>query len=442
MIERDEVFRVKTIRKTGTLARVLDAIARHGAHAGEIETLKITPDYNIREIVVIAPSEDSIGPITEAIRAVEGAELVADPYDRVFSRHRSGKLNVVPSVEVRTLQDMREIYTPGVARVSRAIAADVSLASELTWKGRTVAVISDGSRVLGLGNIGAEASLPVMEGKAMFYSMFADLNAVPIVLRTQDPDEIIATVANIAPGFGGIHLEDIASPGIYRIEEELDARLDIPVFHDDQHGTAVVLLAAALRAAQLSGRAVEELVFGQIGLGAAGSAIALLAAEFPFAHVLAYDPDAAACERLMRLAQRRAVDASSSGREQMRSVMAQADVLVMTTGQPNLMKPEWVREGHIIMALSNPVPEIDRRDALAAGAALATDGAIVNNVLAYPGLFRGALDAGASKISSHMKRIAAETLADLAPRDELLPDPLDRTVHERIAAAVASAATP
>ncbi len=440
MIERDEVFRVKTDRRPGILARVLEAIAGHGAHVGEIATLHITPDYNIRDIVVIAPSDAEVGPITRAIAAVEGAELVSKPIDRVFDRHRLGKLKVVPDVEVRTLQDMREIYTPGVARVSAAIAADPALASEYTWKGRTIAVVSDGSRVLGLGNVGAEASLPVMEGKAMFYSMFAGLNAIPIVLGTQDPDEIIRTVCNIAPGFGGIHLEDIASPGIYRVEVELDERLDIPVFHDDQHGTAVVLLAAALRAAELSGRRIEELVFGQIGLGAAGSAIAMLATAFPFAKVVAYDPNEAAGERLLEMADGGSVDVFWSGRDEMRRVMMSADVLVMTTGQPNLMKPEWVQPGQMIMALSNPVPEIGRDEARAAGAAIATDGSIVNNVLAYPGLFRGALVAGAERISLPMKRIAAETLAGLAPGDELLPDPLDRSIHERVAAAVAAAA--
>lgn len=187
MVERDEVYRVKTTRRAGTLSRLLDAIARHDAQVGEIETIHISPDYNIREITVIAPSEESIPAITASIEGTEGVEVVAEPIDRVFHRHRGGKLVVQPSVEVRTLQDMREIYTPGVARLCAAIAGDRELATELTWKGRSVAVVSDGSRVLGLGNIGPEASLPVMEGKALFYAMFAGINAVPIVLGTQDP---------------------------------------------------------------------------------------------------------------------------------------------------------------------------------------------------------------------------------------------------------------
>ncbi len=440
MVERDEVLRVKTAKKAGTLSRLLDAVARHGAHVGEIETLQIHPDFNIREITVIAPSDESIGAIIAAIGEVPGVEMIADPVDRVFAAHEHGKLRIVPDVEVRTLQDMRVVYTPGVARVSTAIAENRTLADRYTWKSRTVAIVTDGSRVLGLGHVGPEAALPVMEGKALFYAMFADLNAVPIVLATQDPAEIIATVRNLAPGFGGIHLEDIASPGVYEIEAALDRELDVPVFHDDQHGTAVVLLAAALRAATVSAREPADLTFGQIGLGAAGSAIALLATEFPFANVMAYDPNEAAARRLENLTNGHAVDARSGGPEEMRAVIDSADILVFTTGKPGLMRPDWVRPGQMIMALSNPEPEIDRLLALEAGAAVAMDGSIVNNVLAYPGLLRGALDAKASGITGAMKRRAAETLASLAQDGELLPDPLDRQVHVAVAEAVAAAA--
>ncbi len=439
MVERDEVYRIKTLRRAGTLGRVLEAVAAHGAQIGEIETLHIHPDYNIREITVIAPDDDSVPAITAAIEAVDGVELVALPIDRVFERHEGGKIDVVPSIEVRTLQDMREIYTPGVARVSAAIAADPSLARAYTWKGRTVAVVSDGSRVLGLGNVGAEASLPVMEGKAMFYALFADLNAVPIVLGTQDTAAIIETVVNIAPGFGAIHLEDIASPGVYEVERALEEALDVPVFHDDQHGTAVVVLAAVRRAAARVGKDLADLRFGQIGLGAAGSAIALLATEFPFAAITAYDPDPAAAGRLATLAADPRVRARSGDAEAMRSVMTTSDVLVMTTGRADLMPAEWVQPGQIILALSNPVPEIARAEALAAGAAVATDGSIVNNVLGYPGIMRGALDSGATSITGPMRRAAAETLARLATGEDLLPDPLDRNVHAGVAAAVAAA---
>lgn len=438
MIETDILYKIKTLRTPGTLAKVLAAIAEHHAHVGEIETSFIGPEFNIRDVLVIAPSEDVVADITNAITAVEGVELVGEPVDQAFHTHLGGKLQVTSRVRVRTLQDMREIYTPGVARVSEAIVRDPSLASTLTWKGSTIAVVSDGSRVLGLGDIGPLASLPVMEGKALFYSMFTGLNAVPIVLDTNDPDEIIETIVRIAPGFGGIHLEDIASPGVFHIEEELDKRLDIPVMHDDQHGTAIVVMAAVLSAARQLGAELEDWVFGQIGLGAAGSAIARLAMYFPFKGIEMYDPSAAAVERTLSFAPDTIeVNGTTAGFEE---IAASVDVLVLTTGQPNLLSADHIRKGQIVMALTNPVPEISRYVARAAGAAIATDGSIVNNVLAYPGLFKGALDSGAPRITPAMKKAAAIALSEMAPSDALLPDPLDLSVHAEVAARVAGAA--
>jgi len=440
VIERDEVFRIRTRRTPGTLARVLAAIGEHGAHIGEIETLSITRDHNVRDVTVIAPGDDAVDRIRAAIAALEGVELVEQSVDRVFAVHEGGKLVVRPSVDVETLLDMRQVYTPGVARVARAIERDPALADRYTWRRRTVAVVSDGSRVLGLGDIGPLAALPVMEGKALFYSRLVDLNAVPIVLDTTDPDEIVETIVRIAPGFGGIHLEDIASPGVYDIERALIERLDIPVLHDDQHGTAVVVLAAILSAARLTGRPLDSMVFGQVGLGAAGSAIALLAATLPFALVDAYDPDPVAVARFEAsvTAGSAPIQARSAG-EAFDDVVRDADILVLTTGRPGLLGTERVRDGQVVVALTNPVPEITIEEALAGGAAIATDGSIVNNVLGYPGLFRGALDARASAITAAMKRAAAEALSSLAPGDALLPDALDRSVHAEVARRVAAA---
>lgn len=441
MIERDEVFRLKTERRPGTLARVLTAIGEHGAWIGEIETIAINPDHNIRDVTVIAPDEAAVASIHSAIAALEGVEIIAR-VDKVFDKHEGGKIATVATVEVRNLQDVREIYTPGVARVSSAIDDNAELADRFTWRSRTVAIVSNGTRVLGLGNIGPIAALPVMEGKAMFYPLFVNLNAVPIMLDTEDPEEIIETVIRIAPGFGAIHLEDIASPGVYRIEEELDEALAIPVMHDDQHGTATVVLAAALAAARKLGRALDKLVFGQIGLGAAGSAIAALASRFPFQRILAFDPGEPAVDHLMgRVAPERhgEVEAGHSDADFER-VIGESDVLVLATGRPGLLPPEKVRRGSVVFGISNPVPEITIREAEAAGAAIAADGAIVNNVLAYPALFRGALDADAPRITSGMRRAAAQKLADLAPEDGLLPDPLDKDVHQAVAVAVQNAA--
>lgn len=439
VIERDEVFRLRTRRKPGTLATVLSVIAQHGAHCGEIETIAIVQEYNIRDITVVAPGDEAVDAIRRDIATLPEVEIVEQTVDRVFAVHEGGKIEVRPTVEVRNLQDQREVYTPGVARVSAAIRDEPSLADRYTWRGRTVAIVSDGSRVLGLGDIGPAASLPVMEGKALFYSLLVDLNAVPIVLDTSDPAEIVETVIRIAPGFGGIHLEDIASPGVYRIEEELIEHLDVPVMHDDQHGTAVVVLAAVLSAARILERPLDELAFGQVGLGAAGSAIAALAMSFPFKRVLAFDTGREAVERLVAISGEHDTMLEAAHDEAgFDRVVEAADVLVLTTGRPGLLPPEKVRSGSVIAALSNPIPEITIDDALEAGAAIATDGSIVNNVLAYPGLFRGALDADATSITVAMKHAAATVLSSLAGGDSLLPDPLDREVHAAVAEAVAA----
>ncbi len=441
MIERDEVFRMKTERRPGTLARVLAAIAEHGANIGDIETIAIQPDYNIRDITVIAPNEESVASIRDAIVGVAGVELVTRR-DKVFHKHEGGKIATISTVDIRTLQDLREIYTPGVARVCIAIAEDETLADRYTWRSRAVAIVSNGSRVLGLGNIGPAAALPVMEGKALFYPEFVGLSAVPIMLDTESPDEIIETVVRIAPGFGAIHLEDIASPGVYRVEAELDERLPIPVMHDDQHGTATVVLGAVLAAARKLDRPLDELVFGQVGLGAAGSAIAALASRFDFKRIVAFDPGRPAVDHLLDRveAERRPQVEAGTADADVDRVVAEADVLVLATGRPGLLQPAHVREGSVVFALSNPVPEISVEAAEAAGAAIAADGAIVNNVLAYPALFLGALDARVGRISAAMRRAAAEKLAELAPGDALLPDPLNRQVHLDVAAAVQEAA--
>ena len=441
MIERDEVFRIKTSRQPGTLARALARIAEFGAHIGEIETLFIGREYNIREVTVIAPNDEAVDLIRDALVSEPGIELVEQSVDKVFAVHEGGKIEVRSRVEVRNLQDVREVYTPGVARVARAIAEDRSLALQYTWKGRTVAVVSNGSRVLGLGDIGPEAALPVMEGKALFYGMLVGLNAVPIVIDAVTPDEIVDVVRRIAPGFGGIHLEDIATPGAYEVEDRLIEILDVPVMHDDQHGTAVVVMAAVLSAARIVGRPLDELTFGQIGLGAAGSAIARLARSFAFRSVMAFDPGRPAVDHLLSVATDGETDLVASDDEAFfDAIVDTADVLVLSTGRPGLLPANRVRPGQIIAAISNPIPEITMEDALGAGAAIAADGSIVNNVLAYPGLFKGALDAGSRSITLPMRRAAAEALTDLAADDRLLPDPLDPAVHAEVARRVADAA--
>jgi malate dehydrogenase (oxaloacetate-decarboxylating) len=439
-IERDEVFRIKTDRIPGLLAKALAAAGEYGANIGEIETVYIGADYNIREVAIIAPGPESIDAIAKALESIEGVTVLPGQVDKVFDQHRGGKIEVRSRATVRTLQDIREVYTPGVARVVQAIADDETVADYYTWRGRTVAIVTNGTRVLGLGNVGPAAALPVMEGKALFYADFVDINAVPIVLDADDPADVIETVTRLAPGFGAIHLEDISTPGVYEVERELQKRLSIPVFHDDQHGTAVVLVAAILSAARATGHDIEDMTFGQLGLGAAGSAIAGLASGFGFREVRGFDPNQHGLDRLTEVADPGVRLITGTDDAAFNDVIENSDVLVMTTGQPGLLPPERVREGQIIMALTNPVAEISIADAREAGAAVAADGTIVNNVLAYPGIIRGALEAKATTVTSAMKRAAAFAIAESAPDGQLLPDPLDEHVHMAVARAVAEAA--
>jgi malate dehydrogenase (oxaloacetate-decarboxylating) len=315
--------------------------------------------------------------------------------------------------------------------VCTAIAEYPQIAGRFTSIGRSVAICTNGTRVLGLGDIGPLASLPVMEGKALFYSQLVGVSAVPILIDAKDVDGFVETVVRIASGFGGIHLEDISAPECFEIERRLIEALPQPVMHDDVHGTAVVTFAAAIAACRQVGIRLDEAVVGQIGLGAAGFGIAALIHDAGVRRVLASDPNPRAQDQ----ARAHGIEIAS-----LEEVMAQADVVVATSGRPGLITPALIRPGQVILALTNPVPEIDPDAALAAGAAFAADGTSVNNVLGYPGIFRGALLAGATAINLEMKRAAAWALAGLTVESELVPDVLDLHVHTTVAEAVRQAA--
>lgn len=350
--------------------------------------------------------------------------------DRVFDRHRGGKIQTVAKVPLNSVQQLRDIYTPGVARVCLSIRDDASLAREYTNIANTVAVVTNGTAILGLGNIGPLAGLPVMEGKAALFWHLAGISGVPILIDETDPDRIIEIIVAIAGGFGAIQLEDIAAPACFTIEEQLRGRLDRPVLHDDQDATAVVTLAALLQATGQVGKRLDDCVVGQIGLGAAGIGIARLLLRKGVRDLLGADLDEAAFPRLEALGGRRST---------LEEIMRTADIVVATTGRRGLIPPESVRGGQIVLALSNPDPEIEPVVAIAHGAAVAADGKSVNNVGGFPGLFRGALDAGASRFSAAMLIAAAETLASRAPEGQLVPDPLDLASHRAVAAAVGAA---
>ena len=426
----DYTYRVRQPHRTGQLAAVAGAIAEGGGLIGDVTTINVGRDSSIREITLAVEDHDQAERIVDLLNALEGVEVLWSR-DRALLRHEGGKLVIGSTRPIRTVQDMRDVYTPGVARACVAISEDPSLAGELTMSGRSVAICTNGTRVVGLGDIGPVPSMPVMEGKAVFYHQLANVSAMPILIDTKDVDEFVETVVRIAPTFGGIHLEDISAPGCFEIERRLIEILPKPVMHDDVHGTAVVTLAAAIVACRHAGLTLQEEVVGQIGLGAAGYGIAALMADAGAKRVIASDPNPLSHER----ASRKGIEISD-----LETVMAEADVVVATTGRAGLIDPSLVREGQVILALTNPYPEIEPEAAIEAGAAFAADGTSVNNVLGYPGIFRGALLSGAEEITLGMKLAAAEAIADLTHESELVPDALDPNVHERVATAVRDAA--
>ncbi len=378
--------------------------------------------------------------------------LAADP---VFDLHRHGKMAVASTVPLSSRDDLSLAYTPGVARVCEAIAEDPTLAADYTWTGNTVAVVTDGSAVLGLGNIGPKAAMPVMEGKAVLFKQFGGVDAVPICLDTQDADELVAIVKALAPSFGGINLEDISAPRCFEIERRLDDALDIPVFHDDQHGTAVVVLAALRNAVALLGRRFNDLRVVISGAGAAGVAITrmLIAAGIDGGNIIVCDsqgilhPDRPG---LTATKVELAAATNYSGRTGgIREALIGADVLVGVSGgsidETALagMAPEA-----IIFALANPTPEVPPHIASRYAAIVATGRSDfpnqINNVLAFPGIFRGALDARATTVTERMKVAAAEAIAEVVSDalrpDAIVPSALDPRVAPAVAAAVAMAA--
>ncbi|MBQ1025558.1 NADP-dependent malic enzyme [Micromonospora sp. C95] len=378
-----------------------------------------------------------------------------DPADPVFQLHRGGKMAVVSTVPLTSRDDLSLAYTPGVARVCEAIAADPALAHDYTWASRAVAVVTDGSAVLGLGNIGPSAALPVMEGKAVLFKQFGGVDAVPVCLATQDVDEIIAVVTALAPSFGGINLEDISAPRCFEVERRLDEALDIPVFHDDQHGTAIVVLAALRNAATLLNRKLGDLRVTVSGAGAAGVAVTrmLVAGGVDPERMVVCDSRGIISRQRAGLTGSKAELAeltNADGRHgDVTEALRDADVLIGVSGG---LIPEravaGMAPGGIVFALANPTPEVDPEVAARHVAVVATGRSDypnqINNVLAFPGVFRGALEARASRITDAMKVAAADAIAavvaeSLTP-EAIVPSPLDPRVAPAVADAVAEAA--
>jgi len=423
-------LRVKNVNQVGVLAAVLSVIARHGGSVGDIRTVQQSRTFMVRDIDIVM---ETLAEFDALVADLDGMPQTAvlELRDEVLTAHLGGKIRVVSQTPIDTFADLGRVYTPGVGEVCRRIHEDPELADHYTIIPNTCAIVSDGSAVLGLGNLGARAAMPVLEGKAALLAHLAGVNAVPITIRCQEDDEIVEAVAAISTTFGVIQLEDIASPRCFDIEPRLQEKVDVAVFHDDQHGTAAVVLATLINACRMTGLSPGSLRVGQIGLGAAGLAIARSIMHYTGNPVLGADRVQGPLDRL----------ASWGGLpSDIDEICATCDVVIATTGQPGLIRPEVVRPGQIVFALSNPRPEIDAAEAIQAGARIAESGAAVNNLLCYPGACRGLLDTGARRAPQEVFRAASEAIVAVTPPGQLLPSPLERAVHRAVARAVARAA--
>ena len=422
--------RVMILDKPGYMGRVATAIGKAGGSMGDIRLVGIGLEYNTRDITVFVNDEAHLEAVLEEVGKVEGA-IISDIIDPVLELHRGGKIRVKATMEIEGISTIRKIYTPGVAKVCKVIHETPERAYDYTGIGNTVAIVTNGTAILGLGDIGAVAGMPVMEGKAALFDLLVGVNGVPILIQSKDPEEIIRTVASIAPTFGAIKLEDIKAPECFEIEDRLSAMLDIPVMHDDQHGTSVVVLASLLNASKYVGMLVKNDIVGLVGLGAAGMGISKLLMGYGVRKLLGTDINQNAMDIFAKV---------GGNPVSLAEVMSLSDIVICTTGVPNLIKKEMVKKGQVILALTNPNPEISTEDARAGGAAFAADGRGVNNALAFPGLFRGALNARARKINNRMKIAAAKAISSFAAEGELVPSILDMEMHRTVSEAVERAA--
>lgn len=450
--------RLKIIKQEGRgLSRVISAIADAGGDTGDINTPRVEDAFVVRDILIYASDADHAALIESKIRELDHVEVV-NVSDMTFKMHLGGKLKVLPRVPINGKRDVLSmVYTPGVARVCMAIHEDPSKAYALTMKGNAVAVITDGSRILALGNIGAEAGLPVMEGKAALFSEFGNINAVPIPLSTQDPHEIIKVIKAIAPAFGAINLEDIASPGCYLIEDTLRKELDIPVIHDDQHATAIAVMAGTINAAKLTKKRLRNMKVVVCGVGAAGMACCKMLIQAGVRNLIGFNVNGAVYKGAPNLTAQEQWLAENSNRRGFKGSMEEAlkgADMFLGLSVAGALKPEWIggmKDKAIIFALANPKPEVQPEDAekLDNVAVIATGSSAycnqVNNALVFPGMFRGALDARLTDMTDEVKMALAKALAGVVTRGQLcdeyiLPDAFDPRAHKAVADAVVKAA--
>ena len=448
-------LRCEIENRPGQLGRIASAIGEAGGDIGSVDIVRVDRDLIVRDITIAARNETHGHTVVERIQAMPGVR-VARVSDRTFLLHHGGKIEVCPKVAIKNRDDLSMVYTPGVARICRAIADDHSKMYSLTIKRNTVAVVTDGSAVLGLGNIGPEAAMPVMEGKAMLFKEFGQVDAFPICLNTQNTDEIVAAVRAIATGFGGINLEDISAPRCFEVEERLREVLDIPVFHDDQHGTAVVVLAAMLNALRIVNKKPSEVKVVVSGMGAAGVACTRMLLSAGFTNIIGCDRAGAIwagrpndMNPIKQWISRHTNATCFAGT--LTEALAGADAFIGVSAS-GLVTPAAVRSmasDPIVFALANPDPEVQPEDVAGLVRVMATGRSDypnqINNVLCFPGIFRGALDCQAVQINEAMKIAAARAIADIVSIDELseeyiVPSVFNRHVTPKVAAAVAEAA--
>ena len=442
-------LRLKLSNRVGMLGAATTAIGQAGGDIGGVDIVGVGGGHVVRDFTVNAASSSHGEEILAALRRVEGVEVV-NVSDRTFLMHLGGKIEVVSKSPLRTRDDLSMAYTPGVARVCEAIHRSPDKAYTLTIKKNMVAVVTDGTAVLGLGDIGPAAALPVMEGKVMLFKEFAGVDAFPICLDTKDSDEIVRVVKAIAPGFGGINLEDIASPRCFEIEQRLQSELDIPVFHDDQHGTAVVVLAALLNAAKVVGKALEDLKIVVNGVGAAGTACTRMIVAAGARNVIGCDLEGAIHRGSPAACDMRAWYAANTNprgeRGSVHEVIAGADVFLgLSVGHVlDVSDIQKMAANPNVFAMANPTPEIMPEEAAPFAMVMATGRSDypnqINNVLCFPGLFKGALACRATRINEDMKMAAAYAIAGIISDSELHPEYIIPSVFDkRVVPAVAKA---
>jgi malate dehydrogenase (oxaloacetate-decarboxylating) len=437
-------IRVQLPNRAGMLAAVVTALAEAGGNLGQIDLIQQTRKISVRDLTVNASSSEHAEELVQVVKGLDEVRFI-DVHDRTFDIHRGGKISIQSKIAPKSQDDLAMVYTPGVGRICTAIAEDKSKVYQLTIKSNTIAIVTDGSAVLGLGNIGPEAALPVMEGKAMLFKEFAGLDAFPICLDTQDVDEIVQTVKNLAPVFGGVNLEDISAPRCFEIEARLQELLDIPVFHDDQHGTAIVTLAATINALKIVNKAIGEIRIVMNGAGAAGVAVARLLRKAGAEEIIMCDSRGIISKDRPNLTAEK-LEFASKDSGSLADALKGADMFVGLS-VANALTVEMVRSmapDRIVFAMANPIPEIQpellEHDVAVMATGRSDYANQINNVLAFPGILRGAIDCRVPCITIDMHLQAALAIASLVSASELAPDFIIPSVFDpRVATAVAAA---